>query len=339
MDPLKLSVTEVEKLPEAQALEVLAAHVKAKQKELPEALAASKSKSLARAAKKALYQLRSSGVELKEPAVEAGPQPSVAGSAVELPGLLSPILGTGERMLFFGRPARGGGVEFFQCVIHDEFGVQQLDRAETNRSRYRRQQKLIVQGRQVIEISFKRVLEELALGWGQNLRAKNGLPDAAYQHLHQLRVTPNEALLDIPRPEKTDEELAAKSGALHDEPEIEAWLPAEAQIETLGIALDSLRAQKAEPEAIAQKVKQLTDACFTAPVRELYARRLWRQAEFFEGTGRPQTAQIARAQARLLFHQENVGPFGVRLFQKVVTLSEPKPGHLHPPAPAASSDT
>src|SRR5687768_12836530 len=138
MDPLKLSVADVEKLSEAQALEVLAAHVKAKQKELPEALAGSKSKPLARAAKKALYQLRSSGVELAEPAVEAGPQPTISGPAVELPGLLSPILGTGERMVFFGRPSRGGGVDFYQAVIHDEYGVQQLDHGETNRSRYRR---------------------------------------------------------------------------------------------------------------------------------------------------------------------------------------------------------
>lgn len=322
MDPLKLSVAEVEQLPEAQALEVLAAHVKAKQKDLPEALAGSPSRALARAAKKALYQLRSSGVELAPPVVEAGPQPSVTGSSAELSGLLSPVLGTGERMLFFGRPARGGGVEFFQCVLHDEFGVQQLDRAETNRSRYRRQQKEIVQGRQVIEVPFKRVLEELARGWGQNLRAKNGLPEGAYQNLHYLRVTPDETQLELPAPEQGDEELAAKSGALHEQPEIQAWLPAEPQLEALGQQLEQLRAQKAEQAAIDQKVQQLTESYFTPEVRAIYARRLWRQGEFFEGTGRPEAGKLARAQARLMFHRQNVGAFGLRLFQKVIALAD-----------------
>lgn len=330
MDPLKLSVADVEKLSEVQALEVLAAHVKAKQKELPEALAGSKSKSLARAAKKALYQLRSSGVELAEPVIEAGPQPTVTGPAAELAGLISPVLGTGERMLFFGRPARGGGVEFFQCVLHDEFGVQQLDRRETNRSRYRRQQREIVQGGQVIEITFKRVLEELARGWGQNLRSKNGLPDSAYQNLHYLRVTPDESQLEIPKPEAADDGLAEKSGALHDEVEVQAWLPAETQMGMLGQELEVMRAEKAEASAIASKVKQMAEGYFTPVVRELYARRLWRQAEFFAGTKRDDAAQIARAQAKLMFHEGKAGAFGVRLFQKVVELSEPAPGHDRP---------
>jgi hypothetical protein len=322
MDPLKLSAADVEKLPEAQALEVLAAHVKAKQKELPEALAGSKSKAIARAAKKALYQLRSSGVELTEPVLEAGPQPTVASTSAELPGLLSPVLGTGERMVFFGRPARGGGVEFYQAVIHDEFGVQQLDRGETNRSRYRRQQREIVAGRQVIEVPFSRIVEELSLAWGQNLRAKNGLPEGAYQNLHYLRVTPNEAPLEIPKPEAADEKVAANSGALHDEVEIQSWLPAEAQIEALGKDLELLRAQKAEPSAIDEKVKAMAEAYFTPEVRQLYARRLWRQAEFFTCTERPQAGQIAQAQARLMFHNESFGAFGLRLFSKVIALSD-----------------
>ncbi|MBS1150508.1 MAG: hypothetical protein H6Q89_2206 [Myxococcaceae bacterium] len=337
MDPLKLSAADVEKLPEAQALEVLAAHVKAKQKDLPEALAGSKSKPLARAAKKALYQLRSSGVELEAPVAEAGPQPTVSAAPAELPGLLSPVLGTGERMLFFGRPARGGGVEFFQGILHDEFGVQQLDRAETNRSRYRRQQRELVQGRQVMEVPLQRVLEELARGWGQNLRVKNGLPDGAYQNLHYLKVTPDETQLAVAQPEPEDEALAAKSGALHDEPEIQAWLPAEALLETLGRDLEALRAQKAEQAAIDQKLKELAEGYFTPAVRELYARRLWRQGEFFAGTGRPEAGKIAQAQARRMFHRADFGPFGLRLFQKVVALADraavaPRPSLGAPPA-------
>src|SRR3954466_14833466 len=109
MDPLTLSAPDVEKLPEGQALEVLAAHVKAKKPDLPEALAESKSKELARAAKKALYQLKSSGVAVAEtPKAGAAPAAAPAKGLSEFPALMTPALGTGERVVFFGRQQKGG---------------------------------------------------------------------------------------------------------------------------------------------------------------------------------------------------------------------------------------
>src|SRR5439155_22428339 len=113
--------------------------VKARRSELAEALARSKNKSVARAAKKALYQLKSSGVAV----AEAAPQKSAPTAAADAPGeempaLISSILGTGERALFFVRPVRGGGLEIYQAVVHDEVGIQQLDRGTTSRAEYRR---------------------------------------------------------------------------------------------------------------------------------------------------------------------------------------------------------
>ncbi len=321
MDPLKLSITDVEKLSESDALEVLAAHVKAKQRALPEAMAGlAKSKALAHAAKKALYQLRSSGVELTKPVVEAVTLTPATATA-ELTGLLSPVLGTGEQMLVFGRAARGGGVEFYQCVLHDEFGVQTVDRADTNRSRYRRQLRATVQARHAIEVPFDRVLHELACAWGQNLRSKTRLPESADQTLQHLRVTAADAPLEVPAPEADDAALAAKSVTLHDEPEIHAWLPAQAPLAALGDELAALRASNGSPEAIDEHVQRATGSYFTPAVCELYARRLWRQAEFFAGTEREAAAAIARAQARLMFHQHQFGAFGLRLFQKVIALA------------------
>lgn len=315
MDPLKMTAADVEKLPEAQALEVIAAHVKAKQKDLPEALAASASKPLQRAAKKALYQLRSSGVAIEEPAAPAGPQPDVAPSAsAELPGMISPILGTGETMLFFGKTARTGGVEFYQAILHDEFGVQQLDQLHTNRSRYRKQVKTIVKDRQVIEVPYARIVEELARAWGQNLRAKNGLPDAAYQNLHRLRVTPDETEPTLPPVEPGDAALAEKSASLHTEPELKQWLPSEEQLAAIGL--------EDHPE---EKLGEKTEAFFTPEVLKLYARRLWKMAEFLEKTDRPEPAAIARAQARKMFHEpKSHGPFGRQLFDKVLALRPKK---------------
>lgn len=320
---LKLSASDVEQLPEAQALEVLAAHVKAKQKELAEALVGSKSKGLARAAKKALYQLKSSGVAIEDPVPSAAARaPKPAAVVVEFPALMSAVLGTGERAIFFGRPRRGGGLEIFQGVLHDEFGVQQLDRADTSRSAYRKHLREIHGGQKVIEVPLARVLEELGRAWGQNLRAKNGLTQATDDNLRKLGVKLDEALIDLPRPEPTDEALLETTGTLHDEPELAQWLPPQAQIALLGEQTRALEAQKAEPEAVRQNARKLAEEFFVGPVRQLYARRLWGIAEFFEGTGRANPGKLARAEARQLFHHPTaIGGFSRRLFEKVIALS------------------
>src|SRR5688500_6919170 len=59
-------VTEVDALPEPLTLALLELAVRRKSAALPEALSASSRKSVAKAAKKALYQLRSVGVSVPE---------------------------------------------------------------------------------------------------------------------------------------------------------------------------------------------------------------------------------------------------------------------------------
>ena len=319
---LKLSASDVEKLPEAQALEVLAAHVKAKQKELPEALAASKSKALSRAAKKALYQLRSSGVELAEPARrDEGAAPSVTAGLSEFPALMSPVLGTGERVIFFSRQQRGGGIEAYQGVLHDEFGVQQLDRMESNRSAFRKRLRELQGSRKAIEVPIARILEELGRAWGRNLASKTQLSQPAHDNLRKLQVKLDETEPALPKPEAGDEALLPSSGALHDEPEVKEWLPGQAQIARLGEVVGPLEEKQTPRAELVQRAGKLAEEYFVGAPRQLYARRLWQIAEFFDGTDRPEAAKLARAEARLLFHHATaIGGFSRRLFEKLIEL-------------------
>ncbi len=81
-------------------------------------------------------------------------------------------------------------------------------------------------------------------------------------------------------------------------------------------------------------------AFFTPEMRKLYARRLWRMASFFQRTGREPQAQIARAEARRLFHgpAEAMSRFAEFLFEKVLWLSQrTAPGESEPDAPAAAA--
>jgi hypothetical protein len=321
MDPLQLSPSDVEKLPEGQALEVLASHVKAKKKELVEALVGSKSKALARAAKKALYQLKSSGVEIQAPAPIAAPSRAPE-QPVEFPGLLSAVLGNGERAIIVARAVRGGGVEIFQALLHDELGLEQLDWAETSRSTYRKHLRVVHQERAMIEVPLARALSELGRALAQNDRAKTPVNPAAHENLRKLRVTADPSLLDVAEPEGGDEVLIEQSATLHDQPEIGSWLPPEAQI----AALAQLVGENTDPAVGLQSARKLAEELFVGSVRPLYARRLAQMAEFFAGTGRELPAKIAGATARRLFHDsKSIGGFELRLFEKVIALTAKKP--------------
>ena len=102
-----MTAQQVEALPEKEAGQVLDAWVKAKRSELPAALRESTSKAHARLAKKALYQLQSSGVTVAEPPKPAAPSVEVKESN-DFPAVLSHQISSGERAFFFAVPFRGG---------------------------------------------------------------------------------------------------------------------------------------------------------------------------------------------------------------------------------------
>lgn len=324
-----MTTEEAEKLSEEKLAAVLADAVKSKAAALPEALAKSKNKAVARAAKKALYQLKSSGVAVAVQAPQ-GEQPKIARDVSEMPALLSVILGTGERALFFvkARP-HAAGLDMYQAIIHDELGVQQLDRGDTKRATYTKHLETI-RGSQpnVLEVPLERALEELGIAWAVNARAKAGMSPEMESNLRRLGVVAIEKWPDLPPPEAADAALTARAGNLHDEPELTSWLPGQQGIQMLSARLDEVdtgllqlsEAQKHESRM--QKVA-LTAAELTLEQRRLYAHRLWRMAEVFERTGRADQGKVARAEARLLFHDAKApSKFIEKTFEKIVMLAD-----------------
>src|SRR5439155_8545069 len=97
---------------------------------------------------------------------------------------------------------------------------------------------------------------------------------------------------------------------LHDEPELISWLPGEKSLVALSQRIDEVDAsplQLTEAQKREQRMHkvQLTAAEIEPAARQLYAHRLWRTAEVLERKGRVEPARIARAEARLLFHEAN----------------------------------
>ena len=113
----------------------------------------------------------------------------------------------------------------------------------------------------------------------------------------------------LPLPEEGDAALALEAARLHEEPELRGWLPPEGELKLLAARVQEVQtsplALSAEQRAeqLLERTRTMATAYFTAERSRLYARRLWLTADVCEKTGRVGAAQLARAEARRLFHQ------------------------------------
>ncbi|MGZ3460996.1 MAG: hypothetical protein ACXU86_21115, partial [Archangium sp.] len=333
-EPASAPPAEVASLPEPLAFALLEGSVLAGHPALAEALAGSGNKALAKAARKALYRLRSRGVEVAEPSrpPAAAPSPPVGAGPEPLPALLTSIDGTGERVLEIARPLRGGGVEAIQFLYSDELGVQRLQVVELSRGEYRRGVKQATRPgpEAAVELPHPEALERLAAAVGLNLRTHTAFPQGLDTVLRHLGVQPRHVPLELPPPEPEDERLAHEAHKLHEEPEMRGWLPPVAELEKLAFKVDELESSPLaltpaqRNEEIIQAAHAQAHAFFASPERRrLYAGRLWEMALHFERLGQQHPARVARAEARQLVHGPTEPPsrFVERLYEKALLVA------------------
>ncbi|RKH72342.1 hypothetical protein [Corallococcus aberystwythensis] len=318
------SAASVEALPEALAGAVLEAAVLAGHVALPETLSASPVKPLAKAAKKALYRLRSRGVTPPE-----APKPAPPAPAPEtLPTLVTLVSSAGQYGLLLTRVVRGG-VELLQVIASDEQGVLELNRTEQSRGDIRRILKHGLQNGFGMEVSREEGARLLAEAAALNLRTRTPFPPDLEAALRHHGVQPVHEPEPLPSPEPDDVRRALEGDQLHATPELAEWMPPDAEVRAL---MEQVQALASSPlalsgaqrqEQVRQRVLDAARAFFTPEVRQRYARRLWRMAAFFDATGRALQADIARGEARRLFHglDEPFSRFAETLFAKVVVLA------------------
>ncbi|NTX36286.1 hypothetical protein HUA74_13755 [Myxococcus sp. CA051A] len=319
----------VEALPEPLAAALLEAAVLNGQVALPEALSASAVKPLAKLAKKALYRLRSRGVAIAEPPRTAPPEaPRPSPSPEALPALASTVTGRGERALVMGRVLRAGGIEMVQALISDEEGVLQLQLQEASRSIWRRILKDGLEQGGTVELPQHEAAALLAEAAGLNLRAHTPFPEGLDVALRHFGVQPQLEPTTLPPPEPEDVRHALDGDLLHETPELAAWLPPESITRRLLAKLDEVvvsplaLSDVQRQDQLQGAVRTVTQEYFTPDMSRRYALRLWRMADFFERTGRKREAEVARGEARRLFHgaTQPFSRFAEHLFEKVVGL-------------------
>ena len=330
--------------PSDLALAVLEAAVALRRPRPAELLSTHRNREVAKAARRALYRLRSAGVEVSEPG-RPGPLPAPSAAAVleSLPGFASLPDGTGQRALLLAQPVRGG-VEVVEALVSDELGILSLSRAEMGRGAWRKLARSPEMDR-LLPLSPEEGRALLSEAVRRNLDTRTPFPpdaDVALGHLGVEAATGE--LPPLPAPEDGDGALAVESGALHREPELAAWLPPEAELKRLALRVDELRTSplalspEQQAEALRERIRNQVEEFFDESRRRLYARRLWAVAPALERRGAEHVARVARAAARRMFHG---GPallpaFAEQLFAKVLSLMG-RPAGARAPAAAAGS--
>ncbi|XXF75885.1 hypothetical protein P2318_22880 [Myxococcaceae bacterium GXIMD 01537] len=320
----------VEALPEPLILAVLEGAVLAGSPVLPEALCTSRSKVVAKAARRAAYRLRSRGVAVKDAErPDTDVTPPTAPTPEALPALLSATTASGQFALVLARPLQGGGLELVQALISDDTGVLELSLSEVSRGGFRRLVRDARTQQHAVEVPREEAAALLAEGAGLNLRSHTPFPHGLELALRHHGVQPLPEGRTLPPPEPGDERLAVTEGAqLHEAPELRRWLPPEPELRRMLAKLDEVDVSPLalspvqRQEQLLQAVRALAHAWFTPPVRQHYARRLWRTALYFERGGREHLAEVARAEARRLFHgpEEPPSRFAEALFEKALSL-------------------
>ena len=325
-DFLSMTAQQVESLPEAKAQEVIEAWVKAKKPELPQALAQSASKAHVKLAKKALYRLQSSGVALASEA----PVSSTVGLDLnpknEFPAVLSMQLGTGERAFLFAIPMRAGGLEVFQGISSDEFGLAQLGSERANRNLYRKRMDQLKSDTavRVMLVPIERMQLELGRAMTLNERTRTALTGEIEQALHRIGVSRQDPDFPIPPLEPTDTENREAGAELLSLVEVEQWLPSEKDLVTLTARVDAIRtgplplSDEQKEAKIKALTRELATEAFTPDVRMIYARRLWYTAEVIDFHQRTADSAKARAEARRLAHETAPSRFAEQLFEKAL---------------------
>lgn len=320
----------VEPLPEALAAAVLEAAVLEGLPALPEALSNSKVKPLAKAAKKALYRLRSRGVAVAEAPRPAAPEAPRAAPAQEaLPAMASTITSAGERALVMARALKGGGVEMVQALVNETEGVVELRVGEKSRGSFRRLLKEGLERGGTVELPLHEAAALLAEAAGTNLRTHTPFPPELDLALRHFGVQPQVEPTPLPPPEPEDVRRTLEGDALHATPEMATWLPPEPEVKRLLQKLDEVMqsplalSDVQRQEQLQAAVRTVARDFFATPeARQRYALRLWRMADYFERTARSHEADVARGEARRLFHGagEPFSRFVERLFEKVLAL-------------------
>ncbi len=338
---------DLKELPAALALAVLRAAAAAGRADLLASAVNHPSKEVAKDGKRALYLLRSRGVEVPEARRAAPPAPA-SPAEPPLPCFASVVDGSGERALWIARAVPGKGIEVAQAILSDIRGLRQLQLGMLGRKEYRQFSKdILARGRAlgVGEIPAAEAKGLAAEARKLNDAAGAEVPAGADGWLARIGPgTPpaDPAELFPPLPAEEERRALAESGGLTNLPLLRGWLPDEEELRRLAAKLDEIAAstlfldERQRAEAARGAIAQSAAGWLDPTRRRLVAARLHEVAGHLVRAGDPAHAHRAAACARALLADASPSqiPFVIGLFDKAF----PDLGFAHGSAESAPAE-
>jgi hypothetical protein len=293
-------------------------------------------KELHKAAKKALYRLRSAGVQLEETrsaseSILRAPRYTFFGASASL------IDAEGNRMLWLARTKALGGLHLVNCLINDEKGVLECYVYETNRKNYQEvmdQMMAIYTAVEIDPLYCVHLIEEAAkLNAGSDtalpqeyLEAQQIIGKAErafdrpmiYDHFREEEIYPNPVLLE-------------SGGRLFELDEFKGWHIPSDEMEPYNFKLQEAQesriilSEQSQTERIEDIIGTAADELFQEKLRMLYSRRLEENALVLYLLDRRDDAKLALVAAVALKDESlppRRQPFCSSLIERSLTLAE-----------------
>jgi len=286
-------------------------------------------KLLRRLVKKELYRLESEGRPLELPRREA-PAPSHPAADESLPAFLSPVDIDGRRT-FIAPHAALRGFEAVLGELSDVEGVARVELAPMPRREYRKFARELSHPRgdepAWLEVppaslgGFIAAAREAAARHGAEREGSSEL-SRMFPGVSTPAASRSWPALDA----EAERALVARGAEIFAELENARWLPAADVLRSLAQRIDEVASSRIVLDE-AQRRQQLEAALertvgehFTGEVRALWAERLFRQADYFEATGRHAPAVLLAANARAFAGETPIAevPLARALFQKAL---------------------
>lgn len=264
-----------------------------------------------KAARRALYRLRSQGVAIPEPSRRAPAAASTQPRAVPYRALATHIDGAGSRLLWIFADRPLGGAYWFIALLNDLAGLKDFVVRDTTRKRLATEEAEARQRAEFTWVELPVPYAQWLLQEAAALNAESGQPlPTEYHAWREVVGAPSEPIerplvyAHVSRFEvKMRPELLDETPRLFAEPELEGWFFGYREVQRY--ATELRRAREARlvltPESEEQRHERvLTQAIrdlVTPRVRRALQRRLEETGYLFWATGRPEQAKRAVAAA------------------------------------------
>lgn len=283
--------------------------------------------------KRSLFKLSQRG--LVPARIEAEPRTSTPlfSRGPEIEAYMSPVDGSGGRLVWIARPQPNRGLQVLQAMVNDREGLERVAGAQIPRKQLRKMAEEIKQRHEVTMISVPWEYADAAVC--EAFERAKGRGRTGLENFHQLR-----ALISSRKPEAVEHpvyrrlnSMDAREGAwrersrlLLDEPELRFWIldpdwmepfvPELEEAQTSRLVLNPAQKEERLAGIVRDAVKELC----SGDKGKLFRRRMEDIALYFIETGRPDSAKLAFAVA-LQTGEGDPGPLDISFLTGLVQKS------------------